>query len=209
MATTHTRLTQEGTVPSTFRIPKATITGVYGRVMEAYARRTWGQVPDNAYVLWHHRGVLKAVLSFEQEVAKWDRLDPTLKSYAQLASAGTIGCSWCLDFGYFLAHNDGLDLVKVREVPRWRESGVFTPLERDVLEYAEAMTETPPRVTDELFAPLLEQLGAPAMVELTAVVGFANMTTRGNTAMGIESQGFSKACKLPLAQRSAGYAASA
>jgi alkylhydroperoxidase family enzyme len=71
------------------------------------------------------------------------------------------------------------------------------------------MTETPPRVTDELFAALLEQLGAPAMVELTAVVGFANMTTRGNTAMAIESQGFSKACKLPLAQRSAGYAASA
>ena len=101
------------------------------------------------------------------------------------------------------------DEAKASEVPRWRESRVFTPLERDVLEYAEAMTETPPRVTDELFAPLLDQLGAPAMVELTAVVGFANMTTRGNTAMGIESQGFSKACKLPLAQRSAGYAASA
>jgi alkylhydroperoxidase family enzyme len=77
------------------------------------------------------------------------------------------------------------------------------------MEYAEAMTETPPRVTDEMFARLLAALGAPAMVELTTVVGFANMTTRGNTAMGIESQGFSKACKLPLAQPSAGYVATA
>jgi alkylhydroperoxidase family enzyme len=77
------------------------------------------------------------------------------------------------------------------------------------MEYAEAMSETPPRVTDELSARLLEQLGAPAMVELTALVGFANMTTRGNTAMGIEAQGFSKVCALPLAQRSAGYARSA
>ena len=47
------------------------------------------------------------------------------------------------------------------------------------------------------------------MVELTAVVGFANLTTRCNTAMGIESQGFSKACALPLAQPSARYATSA
>ena len=99
------------------------------------------------------------MLGFEGKVAKWDRLDPTLKSYAQLASAGVIGCSWCLDFGYFMAHNDGLDLAKVREVPRWRESDVFTPLERDVLEYAEAMTVTPPTVTDEMVAHLLGQLG--------------------------------------------------
>jgi len=63
-------------------------------------------------------------------------------------------------------------------VPRWRESTVFTPLERDVMEYAEAMTETPPQVTDELFARLLEQLGAPAMVELTSLVGFANSAAR-------------------------------
>ena len=39
-------------------------------------------------------------------------------------------------------------------------------------------------------------------MELTALVGFANSTTRGNTALGIESQGFSKACTLPLAQPS-------
>ena len=77
------------------------------------------------------------------------------------------------------------------------------------MEYAEAMSQTPPQVTDELSARLLEQLGAPALVELTSVVGFANMTTRGNVALGIESQGFSKACKLPLARPSAGYAKSA
>ena len=86
---------------------------------------------------------------------------------------------------------------------------MFTPLERDVMEYAEAMSETPPRVTDELSARLLEQLGAPAMLELTAVIGFQNMSTRSNIALGIEAQGFSKACKLPLAQPSVGYATSA
>ena len=186
-------------MPSTFRIPRATITGVYGRVMQAYARRTWGQVPDNAYVLWHHLPVAKAVFGFEQKVAKWSALDPHLKSYAEMASAGAIGCSWCLDFGYFLAHTKGLDESKVREVPRWRESEVFTDLEREVMAYAEAASATPPTVTDEMVARLDEQLGHAAVVELTMMVAIENERSRFNSAMGLASQGFSGVCELPLA----------
>ena len=78
---------------------------------------------------------------------------------------------------------------------------MFTVLDREVLEYAEAMTNTPPTVTDELSARLLEQLGPAALVELTACIGFANLSTRGNTALGITSQGFSDACEIPLAGR--------
>lgn len=186
-------------MPSTFRIPKAPITGLYGRLMSIYARRTFGEIPDNAYVYFHHKPVLKAVLGFEGKVAKWDALDPTLKSYAQLASAGVIGCSWCLDFGYYLAHHDGLDLAKVREVPRWRESDVFGPLEREVLAYAEAMSTTPLTVTDEMTASLLEQLGTPAVVELTQMVALENMRSRFNSAAGLQAQGYSDVCELPLA----------
>jgi alkylhydroperoxidase family enzyme len=92
-------------------------------------------------------------------------------------------------------------MAKASQVPRWRESEVFTPLERDVLAYAEAMTNTPPTVTDELSARLLDRLGPAAMIELTVVIAFANCSTRGNTALGIESQGFSAACEIPLAAR--------
>ena len=177
---------------STPRVPKAAITGF-----------------EPADVIGHHQAVLTSVTEFGVKAQEWDQLDPNLKSFAHMAVASLIGCSWCLDYGYFHAHNAGLDEAKASEVPRWRESSVFTALERDVMEYAEAMSETPPRVTDELSARLLEQLGAPAMVELTAWIGFANLTTRCNTAMGIEAQGFSKACKLPLAQPSPRYAPSA
>lgn len=186
-------------MPSTFRIPKAPITGLYGKMLTRYARRTFGEVPDNAYVYFHQPQVLKAVLGFEGKVSKWDALDPTLKSYAQLASAGTIGCSWCLDFGYFMAHHDGLDLAKVREVPRWRESDAFSPLERAVLAYAEAMSTTPLTVTDEMTAHLVGQLGAPAVVELTQMVALENMRSRFNSAAGLQSQGYSDVCELPLA----------
>jgi AhpD family alkylhydroperoxidase len=191
------------------RIPKAKMDGLYGYVMKRFMRKLLGDVAEPAEVMWHNRAVLTSTTWFGRKLQKWNRLDPTLKSFAHMAVAAQIGCSWCLDYGYFAAHSEGLDEIKASEVPRWRESSVFTPLERDVMEYAEAMSETPPRVTDELSARLLTQLGAPAMVELVATVGFANMTTRSNTALGIEAQGFSKACRLPLAQRSTGYATSA
>jgi AhpD family alkylhydroperoxidase len=191
---------------STPRIPKTEITGLFGYVVKRFSRKLLGHVPESAEVMWQNRPVFTGMMGFGRKVEKWDQLDPNLKSLATMAVAALVGCSWCLDFGYFQAHNEGLDEVKASEVPRWRESRVFTPLERDVMEYAEAMSETPPRVTDELSDRLLAQLGAPTMVELAATVGFANMTTRGNTAMGIESEGFSKVCKLPLAQPSVRYA---
>ncbi|MET0904418.1 MAG: carboxymuconolactone decarboxylase family protein [Acidimicrobiales bacterium] len=194
---------------STTRMPKAELTGLYGYLMKRFSRKMFGDVPEPAAVMWHNRAVLTSAMGFGRKAQKWDQLDPNLKSFAHMAVASLVGCSWCLDLNYFMAHNEGLDEAKASEVPRWREATVFTPLERDVMEYAEAMTETPPRVTDELFARLLDHLGAPAMVELTAVVGFANMNTRGNTTLGIESQGFSTACELPLAQRPGEYAASA
>jgi alkylhydroperoxidase family enzyme len=186
---------------STFRIPKAEITGAYGAMMRLFAKRLLGGAfPDNGYVYFHNKPVLKAVMSFEAKVRKWHALDENLKSYAEMASAGAIGCSWCMDFGYFMAHNAGLDLAKLREVPRWRETeGVFTPLERAVLEYAEAMTATPPTVTDEMVAHLLDELGAPAVVELTQIVALENMRSRFNSAAGLASQGYSEVCELPLA----------
>ena len=74
---------------------------------------------------------------------------------------------------------------------------MFTPLERRVMEYAEAMCQTPLTVTDEMVAALLADLGAPALLELTARVGAMNMSARSNVALGIRSQEFSASCGLP------------
>jgi alkylhydroperoxidase family enzyme len=186
------------------RIPPAEITGLQGTLMKKMSKKMLGEVPDALGVLWHNRPVLKTSMGMGQKAAKWKECPQNLKSYAHMAVASLIGCTWCLDFTYFQAHNEGLDLTKAREVPRWRESDVFTPLERDVLEYAEAMSQTPPTVTDELSARLLEQLGAPALVELTTWIAMSNQMTRGNVALGIEAQGFAAACGLaPLAPPSA------
>ncbi|QDQ15596.1 carboxymuconolactone decarboxylase family protein [Streptomyces spectabilis] len=160
-----------------------------------------GAVPENVEVVWHSPQVAQDNLEFGAKVGAWDAADESLKSFAHMAVAAQVGCGWCLDVGYFQAQNAKLDLARASQVPRWRESEVFTPLERDVMEYAEAMTATPLTVTDELYASLLERLGPAAMVELTAFVAFINLATRANVANGVSSQGFSSACEIPLATR--------
>jgi len=182
------------------RIPQAELTGLYGAIVKRMSRKMFGEVPEPVGVAWHNRKVLKFSFSIGRKAQKWRRCDESLKSFAHMAVASLIGCSFCLDFGYFYANNEGLDVNKAREVPRWRESEVFSALERDVMEYAEAMTQTPPTVTDELSAGLLKALGPAALVELTMFIALANLMARSNVAMGIESQGFSAACGLkPLA----------
>ncbi|KAB8188594.1 carboxymuconolactone decarboxylase family protein [Nonomuraea phyllanthi] len=162
--------------------------------------RQFGSVPENVEVLWNSPALARDNLEFGGKVGAWNAADASLKSFAHMAVAAQIGCSWCLDVGYFQAQNDDLDLAKASQVPRWRTSDVFTPLERDVMGYAEAMSNTPPTVTDEQYASLLERLGPAAMVELTAYIAYANLATRANVANGVTSQGFSEACEIPLAK---------
>ena len=195
---------------SSTRIPATEITGIYGSLVKTISRKMLGQVPEGAGVMWHYPAVLKDLMGFGRKVDSWNRLDRNLASFAAMAAAGVVGCSFCLDLHYFLTHNRGLDEVKAREVPRWRQSTAFTPLERRVMEYAEAMSQTPPTVTDEMSAALLEELGAPALVELSARIGAMNLNARTNVALGIRSQEFSASCGLPpLATASADGVASA
>jgi AhpD family alkylhydroperoxidase len=182
---------------STTRVPATEITGLYGTLLKTMSRKMLGQVPDAAGVMWHYPAVFKDMMKFGRRTESWNRLDPDLASFATMAAAAAVGCSFCLDLHYFMSHNRGLDEAKARDVPRWRESTAFTPLERKVMAYAEAMCQTPLTVTDEMSADLLHELGAPALLELTARIGTMNMTARGNVALGIRSQEFSASCGLP------------
>jgi alkylhydroperoxidase family enzyme len=179
------------------RVPKAELP----RELRENMIKQLGAVPEPVEVTYNNPEVAISSQEFSAKVATWEAADASLKTFAHMAVAAQVGCSWCLDVNYFLAQNQNLELAKASQVPRWRESDMFTPLERDVLEYAEAMTNTPTTVTDELSACLLERLGPAALVELTVFIGFANLATRVNTAHGITSQGYGDACEIPLAQR--------
>jgi len=84
----------------------------------------------------------------------------------------------------------GADEEKVRQVPEWRESRLFSDLERAALEYAERMTITGEKVTDELWTRLRSHFSEAQMVELTAAVALENFRSKFNVPLAVEAQGF-------------------
>ena len=167
------------------------------RIAEWYSRRSWGVVADPLAAMGHNIRVLMTDARFETSLKRWNTLDPTLKALAEMTAAVSIGCSWCVDFGYWVNTKDGVDPVKMRDVPQWRDSDVYTDLEREVMAYAEAMTATPPAVTDEMVAGLRRRLDDSQLVELTMMVAVENVRSRFNSALGLTSQGFKDRCEIP------------
>jgi hypothetical protein len=80
------------------RVPKAEITGVYGALLKTITKKMLGQVPDSLAVMWHSRPVLTFGIGLGRKSSKWNDCDQHLKSYAHMAVAALIGCSFCLDW---------------------------------------------------------------------------------------------------------------
>ena len=74
-------------------------------------------------------------------------------------------------------------------VLKFRESGLFTEAEKAALEVAEAMTETPQRVTDDLFRDLQRYYSDAMIVELASVIALENFRSRFNRCGAIEPNG--------------------
>ncbi len=88
----------------------------------------------------------------------------------------------------------GASADKVAQVVSARTSALFDDRERAALEYAETMTRTGERMTDELFSRVRAYFTEAQVVELTAAVALENFRSKFNVALGIEAQGF---CAIP------------
>jgi alkylhydroperoxidase family enzyme len=170
------------------------------RLGARFSRRRYGVMLDPGAAIGHNMQVGRSYAIFELQVERWRQLDRELKDLAVMAAAAAIGCAWCMDFGYWEATvNHAVPAEKVRETANWRGSKVFSELELLVMEYAEAMTATPPRVTDAMVEALRQHLNEAQLVELTAIIAVENLRSRINSALGLTAQGFKDRCELPAA----------
>jgi 4-carboxymuconolactone decarboxylase len=86
------------------------------------------------------------------------------------------------------------------DLAAFETSSAFTDVEKLVLRYAVAMTQTPVVVTDELFAALRQHFDPRQLVELTSAIAWENYRARFDHAFGIEAEGFSEGavCAVPV-----------
>ena len=78
-------------------------------------------------------------------------------------------------------------------------SDAFSEFEKEVLDYAAALTNTPASATDEQVDGLRKNLSDPQLVELTAMIAWENYRARFNRGFDVRDQGFSEgaACAIP------------
>ena len=79
---------------------------------------------------------------------------------------------------------------KVRQVAAFATSPLFSERERAALSFAEALTITGQKVTDELFARVRAHYGEAETVELAAAIAVENFRSKFNVPLGVEAQGF-------------------
>jgi alkylhydroperoxidase family enzyme len=173
--------------------------GFLQRYAWRYSRKVFGKVVEPTQALAIHRGTLLASGALETVVARgWRTLDPHLRWLALQATSMAIGCSWCIDYGYYEGTQHGVPPEKVRDVGRWRDSDAYDEIERLVLEYAEAINVTPSRVDDDLVRRLQWAFNDKELVELTGWIALENYRSRFNAGLGLKSEGFSDSCEIPL-----------
>jgi alkylhydroperoxidase family enzyme len=105
-----------------------------------------------------------------------------------------------------VGRKQGITEQQLLDLAHFETSPAFSELEKLVLRYAVAMTETPVVVSDELFAELRNHFGPQQMVELTSAIAWENYRARFDHAFGIEAEGFSEGavCPVPIDRHHSG-----
>jgi AhpD family alkylhydroperoxidase len=148
----------------------------------------------------HAPGLLGAYGRLEQATAKLQRVDKRLSDLAELKAATLTQCEYCIDIGSQIARRrSSLSDEQLLALPRYRDSELFTDLEKLVLDYAVGMSRTPVDVPDALFARLREHFDEAQLVELTYVIALENLRGRFNLALVVGAAGFSEGmvCAVP------------
>lgn len=181
--------------------------GLVARASYRTSRRRYGMVMDPVKAFAHTPAILSGYGALELSAEHSHHAPERLKELAVMRAAMLVGCEWCLDFGTAKLRAEGITEEELRDLPRYRDSDRFSPLDVLVLDYATAMSRTPVEVPDDLVAQLREHLDDAALTELTAMVALEHLRARFNWALGIGSQGFSEGSFCVAPEPAAGVTA--
>ena len=155
----------------------------YGAVLEP--ARLWGRSP------WVFAAL---ALLFGALDRRRSPLPPALRALLTVRVSQLNWCAFCVDINGARVLRHGVSEPKLADLPRYRDSPHYDAAERVALDYAEAITRSDRQVDDALFARLREHYHDDAIIELTGMIAFQNMSSKFNAALDVAPQGF---CRLP------------
>ncbi|HEC15718.1 MAG TPA: carboxymuconolactone decarboxylase family protein [Sedimenticola sp.] len=159
-------------------------------------KRRYGQVLKPG-LLWGRSPKLFAAVALLYGALdrKASPLTPVLRSLVTVRVSQINWCRFCIDINASTLAKRAGSMEKVEALDNWRErDDLFDEKERAVLDYTEAVTYSDRQVTDEQMNRLKQFFDEDAIVELTGLIAFQNLSSKFNSALDVPAQGF---CKLP------------
>lgn len=176
--------------------------------------------PDHAYP-WHVRLLLaflasrgrlstsvrlwarspRVFLSFLRLFKAVDRdrspLEPALRALVMLRVSQLNDCAFCVDLNGSRALERGVTLEQLDALEHHGASPLFGAREKAALAFTDAVTTTGAAVPPDLRQALRAVFTDDAIVELSALIAFQNMSSKFNAALDVPAEGF---CGLRGAQ---------
>ncbi|MBI2226882.1 MAG: carboxymuconolactone decarboxylase family protein [Betaproteobacteria bacterium] len=151
----------------------------YGRELEP--ARLWGRTP---------RAFLAMAAMYGALDRKSSPIDPDLRALILVRVSQINWCSFCIDINSATCLKRGVSEEKLAALPQFAESALFDEREKAALHYAEAMTDSNRHSDPALIARLRQHFSDDAIIELTALIAYQNMSSKFNAALGVPAQGF-------------------
>ncbi len=163
----------------------------YARLVLANQRRRYGQELEPAR-LWARSPKVFAALSLLYGALDRRRspIEPALRSLITVRVSQINWCAFCVDINAATGMKRGVSEGQLAALPEFEASPLFDARQKAALAYAEAMTRSDLGVDDALMARVKSHFDEDAVIELTALVAFQNMSSKFNAALAVAPQGF-------------------
>lgn len=155
----------------------------YGAALES--ARLWARTP-------------RVFVALSLLYAAFDRrsspIEPALRTLITVRVSQINGCTFCVDLNSAVGLRRGVSMEKLLALPEFAGSALFTDREKAALSFAGAVTCPGGQRTAAHFEQLRRHFDDEAIIELTGLVAFQNLSSKFNAALGVAPQGF---CPLP------------
>lgn len=157
----------------------------YGTALEP--ARLWGRTP---------RAFLALTLLYRALERKSSPVEPALRSLVIVRVSQINWCAFCVDLNSATAIERHVPAAKLEALGEFESSPLFSEREKVALAYADSITHSDRKVDDALLARLKAQFSDDAIIELTALIAFQNLSSKFNAALGVAPQGFCRDLRL-------------
>lgn len=167
----------------------------YARLIFFFQRRKYGAPLESAKMWARSPRLFLGVSHLYGALDRKDSpIDPVLRALITVRISQINHCPFCVDINSALVLERGGE-QKLHDLGNFMHSSHFSNKEKCALRYAEVITRTDEKITDDLWSEMQTHFSEDEIVELTGLIAFQNLSSKFNEALDIKPQGF---CKLEL-----------